>query len=131
MRPSIFHTLFAVRSRLAALLASILLLTLASPHFGWEAVAGASTAGDHAIAGAPHVEAFHACDVGGDDGLAGDPAHHHHGCAAHQLSHIPAQPSAQLAWHPDFTRQRAALAGGAGFHSFIPSGPDRPPIARA
>jgi hypothetical protein len=118
-----YRSVLSLRSLVASLLAGVLLLTLVSPHFGWEAVVGGVAGGQHAVADGTGDSVFHGCD---DD--AADPeAHHHHGCAGHQFSHTPVQVSALLAWQPDLSSQRGVLPPGAGFHSFIPPGLDRPP----
>ncbi|MBL8476858.1 MAG: hypothetical protein JNK71_12420, partial [Methyloversatilis sp.] len=94
-----------IRSLLASLLAGILLLTLISPHFGWEAAAGNLSGSAHVAAQDAGGDPFHGCeeDVSDADG------HHNHGCAGDQFSHIPVQVSAPLGWHPELTRQRIAM----------------------
>ncbi len=112
-----------IRPVLATLLAAVLLLTLLSPHFGWE-VAAADTIGASQSAGEGRgtavTEADHGCDDTAD-------RHHHHCCAGHQFSHTPAQVSAAPDWFPALIRQRALPGDSDDFRSFIPSGLDRPP----
>jgi hypothetical protein len=118
------------RALLASFLAGILLVTLLSPHFGWERAAVHTVPAEHR---ASALDAQHACDDGtrGMEGAADGGDAHHHGCAGHQFSHTPAQASASLAWVPALTRLRAACPECAGFHSFIPAGPERPPSRAA
>lgn len=122
-----YRSVLSFRSLVASLLTGVLLLTLVSPHFSWEAVVGGVAGGQHAVADGTGDSVFHGCD---DD--AADPeAHHHHGCAGHQFSHTPVQLGASLAWQPELTRQRATTRRSSDFHSFIPPGLDRPPTQAA
>lgn len=109
-----------LRSLLSTLLTVVMLLTLISPGFGWEAAA-------------PGDRAVHASGTEGpcDDGAGGADAHHHdhHGCAGHQFSHTPAQLSSVPDWLPAPVFSRAARDAAAGFRSYIPPGLDRPPSA--
>lgn len=120
-----------VRSFFAAFLVGILMVTLLSPHFGWEVVASESELG-HAL-GDQHKTMAADWDtkyssIGGEEPHATD---HHHGCAGHQFSHTPAQASASHAWHPAPTSQAALPSAAISFQSFIPPGLYRPPLLAA
>lgn len=108
--------------RLSLWLLVTLLVTLLSPHFGWEMTTG----GRAHDAVAMHDVAGTDCDRHDADEHG---AHHHHGCAGHQFSHSPAQASAP----PELSLASAAaiLRGTAvsAFSSHIPPGLDRPPAA--
>lgn len=109
---------------LSSLLVAVLLVTLLSPHFGWEMVAE-QLEGHAAFAG-------HGDEVATEARCAetGDERSHHHGCAAHQFSHIPGHLLAVSTWSPALTRERVASADRTDFRSFFPPRLDRPPTHR-
>ncbi|WP_018410683.1 hypothetical protein [Methyloversatilis thermotolerans] len=112
---------------LSSLLAAVLLVTLLSPHFGWEMVAEQLEGhGLHAALDAHGHEASPAPPCAG----TADDESHHHGCAAHQFSHIPGHLMAASTWSPALTRERVASADRTDFRSFFPPRLDRPPTHR-
>jgi hypothetical protein len=115
------------QSILSALLVAVLLTTLLSPHFGWEMVAEQLEGHGVSTALAAHYNADAAAPPCADTGDAGS---HHHGCAAHQFSHIPGHLLVAHTWLPALTRERVAAIDSTDFRSFFPPGLDRPPMRR-
>jgi hypothetical protein len=113
-----------VLRKIACLLIAMLLATVLSPSFGWEAVASQSAHGHGVLAMDNHDG--HAGQHQGDED-----SHHHHGCTGHLLGHLLAQLSNPLPF---------AILDPAGsvfpelpsdFSSRVPERLDRPPLAPA
>jgi hypothetical protein len=110
---------------IAHLLAAILLMTVLSPSFAWEAAAGASAHGDDTVAIDASGDDHHS-QAGGDQ-RDDDSHHHHHGCAGHSLGHLPGHLGEAFDFamlDPDrdgFPESRAGLS------SPFPDRLDRPP----
>jgi len=117
----------ALRS-IAHLLTAILLATVLSPSFAWEATADRSAEG-HEI-----VSPDGGGDAHGQDSPAGshhgdEDSHHHHGCAGHSLGHLPAYIGEAFAFAmPDLDRD-SFPESPAVFRSRFPDRLDRPPLA--
>lgn len=111
---------------IAHLLAAILLMTVLSPSFAWEAAAGKSAHGDDTIA----IDGNR--DARGHDSQAGnhhrdEDTHDHHGCPGHLLGHLPGH----LGEAFDFAMLDPDRDGfpesRTGFPSPFPDRLDRPP----
>ena len=115
--------------KVAAFLTAVLLATLLTPSFGWEASAGAEAHDqDIAMYGgscSAHDQQDHQrdCDNGESD-------QHHHGCAAHMLGHLVADLSpVATSSAPESGSRRLAgplIADLADYRNRI----YRPPLAR-
>lgn len=107
--------------QIAALLLAVLLATVLSPSYAWEA---SSTQASDGI----DLSAF-ADQDGQEDPLVPEDSHHHHGCAGHMLGHLQAQLTG------DFTFVAFESPAGkfpeavAHFLSHFPDTIDRPPLA--
>ena len=119
----------ALRS-IARLLISILLATVLSPSFAWEATAG-QPAHEHEIVAPDGSSNAHDQDDETGSHHGDEDSHHHHGCAGHSLGHLPGyldEASAFAMPDPD----RGGFADpAADFHSPFPDRLDRPPLAPA
>ena len=120
----------ALRS-IARLLIAILLATVLSPSFAWEATAGDSAHGDVIVApdggGVAHYQDSDAASHHGDE----DSHHHHHGCAGHSFGHLPGHLGEAFAIAlPDSDRD-GFPESPAGLPSPFPDRLDRPPLAPA
>lgn len=78
----------ALRS-IAQLLVAVLLMTVLSPSFAWEAAAGNSAHGDDTVAVDGSVAAGDHHGQADGHHRDEDTHHHHHGCAGHLLGHLP------------------------------------------
>ena len=118
--------------KIAYSMLAVLLATVLSPSFAWEAAAGQS-AHEHEVAAPDSVGSAHD-EVQDTDGYMGshhfdEDSHHHHGCAGHALGHLPG--------FMGETSALALLAPGndgfaeptADFRSLFPDRLDRPPLA--
>ena len=119
----------ALRS-IARLLIAILLATVLSPSFAWEATAG-QAAHEHEIAvpdgiGDAHEQVNDKASHHGDED-----SHHQHGCAGHSLGDLPGYlgEASDFAL-PDPDRD-VFPESPAGFPSPFPDRLDRPPLAPA
>lgn len=116
------HALLRKISRLVLL---VMLATVFSPSFGWEA---AESAASHKHASAP-AHAAHGDDHHG--GPATEPAAcadtHHHCCPGHQLGHLPGGIVDRL--QPSLSKDGPDLSGNttSRFTSRVPEGLERPP----
>ena len=119
----------ALRS-IARLLVVILLMTVLSPSFAWEATAGESAHGHDIVtpdgSGDAHDQDSDAASHHGDED-----SHHHHGCAGHSFGHLPGHLGEAFAFPvPDADRD-GFPALPADFTSPFPDRLDRPPRASA
>ncbi len=117
----------ALRS-IARLLVAIMLATVLSPSFAWEATAGRSADGHEIVSpdagGDAHEQDGHAGSHHGDED-----SHHHHGCAGHSLGHLPVYITEVFAFAmPDLDRD-SLPESSADFSSPFPERLDRPPLA--
>jgi hypothetical protein len=111
------------RHSLPLFLIFALLITLLSPHVGWEMVRSGSAL-DHVASGASAVlPAGHQLD----DGHGHEEQHAHHVCAGHQLSHSPAQLGCSPSVPLIEADESVVAAADIAFSSHIPPGLDRPP----
>jgi hypothetical protein len=119
----------ALRS-IALLLVAILLATVLSPSFAWEATAGQSAHGhDIATLGGSDDGRHNNSHAGShhDD----EDSHHHHGCAGHLLGDLPVHLGEAFAFAmPKLDRDRFSESA-AGFPFPFPDRLDRPPLAPA
>lgn len=113
---------------IAALLLAVLLATVLTPSFGWEASAAQGGHG-HDIA---------ALDDAGDahDGYAGghrgdESVHHHHGCAGHMFSHLMAHFGGLAAFTPPDLDSGLPAELGVAIPQGFPERLYRPPLAPA
>ena len=118
----------ALRS-IARLLVAIMLATVLSPSFAWEATAGNAAHGDDTVVIDGNGDARdHDSEAGGDH-HGDDSHHHHHGCPGHSLGHLPGH----LGEAFDFAMLDPDRDGfpesRAGFPSPFPDRLDRPPRA--
>ena len=113
------------------LLVAILLATVLSPSFAWEAAAGNSAHGDETVAidGSGHAR-DHDSQAGGHHDDA-DTHHHHHACAGHLLGHLPGHIGAAFALAVLDPIRDGFPEPQAGFASAFPDRLDRPPLAPA
>lgn len=104
------------------MLFAILMATVLSPSFGWEASSSRAAHGHEMLA-------LDDCDTGAAHHQGDEDSHHHHGCAGHVLGHLQVELG-----HP-FVLSVLDLAGSAlpapasDFSSFLPQRLDRPPRA--
>ena len=113
---------------IARLMLAVLLATVLSPSFAWEATAG-QAAHEHEIASPGAGPSTH--DQGGytSEHHANEDSHHHHGCAGHSLGDLPGYLGEASAFAlPDSDRGGFADPA-ADFHSPFPDRLDRPPLA--
>ena len=117
----------ALRS-IAHLLVAILLMTVLSPSFAWEATAGNSAHGDDTVAIDGNGDAHdHDSQAGGHH--RGEDTNDHHGCAGHSLGHLPGHLGEAFAFAVLDTDRDAFPESRAGFPSLFPDRLDRPPRA--
>ena len=117
----------ALRS-IAHLLVAVLLMTVLSPFFAWEATAGNSAHGDHTLAIAGSDDALgHEMQAGGHH--LDEDTHHHHGCAGHLFGHLPGNLSEAFAFAMLDPDRDGFPESRAGFPSPFPDRLDRPPLA--
>lgn len=115
---------------IAALLLAILLATVLTPSFGWEASAGQGAHGHDIVAPDASDDAHdHDRHAGGHHG--DEDSHHHHGCAGHLLGHLPVQLSEAFAFVMIEPDRDSFSDPGAGFPFPFPDRLDRPPLAPA
>jgi hypothetical protein len=116
----------ALRS-ISQLLVAILLMTVLSPSFAWEATADDYAHGDVVVApdggGSAHEQDSDAASHHSDE----DSHHHHHGCTGHSLGHLPGHLGEALAFAlPDLHRD-SFPESSADFTSPFLDRLDRPP----
>jgi hypothetical protein len=119
----------ALRS-IAHLVVAILLATVLSPSFGWEATVGQSTHGHESVA------AEGSGDAHGDDRHAGshhddEDTHHHHGCAGHSFGDLPGHLCEVFSFAMRDSDCDRFPESAAGFPSPFPDRLYRPPLAPA
>ena len=118
----------ALRS-IAHLLVAVLLATVLSPSFAWEATAGHSAHGDVIVAqdgsGDAHDQNSDAASHHRDE----DSHHHHHGCAGHLFGHLPGHLGEAFAFAMPDPDRDVFPESRAGFPSLFPDRFDRPPRA--
>src|SRR3990172_2526058 len=117
----------ALRS-IAHLLVTVMLATVLSPSFAWEATAGQSAHGHDIVVldGSDEAHDTHAASHHGDED-----SHHHHGCAGHLLGHLAAHLSEAFAFPMLDPDRNGSLEPAADFPSPFPERLDRPPLAPA
>ena len=119
----------ALRS-IAHLMTAIMLATVLSPSFAWEATAGESSHGHEIVApdggGDAHDQDSDAASHQGDED-----SHHHHGCAGHSFGHLPGHLGEAFAFAMPDPDRDGFPESAAGFPSSFPDRLDRPPRAPA
>ncbi len=117
----------ALRS-IAHLLVAVLLATVLSPSFAWEATAGES-AHEHDIVALDgssdaHDQNSDAASHHRDE----DSHHHHHGCAGHLFGHLPGHLGEAFAFAMPDPDRGGFPESPADFTSPFPDRLDRPPL---
>lgn len=116
--------------KIAYLMLTVLLTTVLSPSFGWEAVAGQSAHGHDIVTsdggGDAHDQDSHAGSHHGNED-----SHHHHGCAGHSFDHLPGHLGEAYAFAMPDPDRDSFPESPAGFPSPFPDRLDRPPLAPA
>jgi len=113
--------------KITCLMLAVLLATVLSPSFGWEASAGQDAHDESTMA------LDHACDAqAGHDGewCEGDSSHHH-GCAGHMFGHLAACLDDVAVFTPPDLDSGVPSAPDAVVVPGLPERPDRPPLAPA
>jgi len=116
----------ALRS-IARLLVAILLATVLSPSFAWEATAGES-AHEHDIVALDGSSDAHDQDGDAANHRGDEDSHHHHGCAGHSLGHLPVNISEAFAFAMPDPDRGGFPESPADFTSPFPDRLDRPPL---
>lgn len=128
------HALLRTLSRCLLL---VMLATVFSPSFGWEAVQGMETHDD--MGGMHEMHALHEAPVAHDD-CDGCPGHEapadcadtlHHCCPGHVLGHMPAGIGERFALALPESGKAVLDGQEHRFSSRIPEGLERPPRARS
>ena len=113
---------------IAALLLAVLLATVLTPSFGWEASAAQGGHG-HDMVALDDAGDAHDSHTGGHRG--DENAHHHHGCAGHMFSHLMAHFGDVAAFTPPDLDSGLPAEPGAAVPQGFPERLDRPPLAPA
>jgi hypothetical protein len=108
--------------KIASFLMAVLLSTVLSPSFGWEASASPAAHGHDVLLLDDHDG--HAAQHHGDED-----SHHHHGCAGHLLGHLQAQLSDPFVFATLDPAGRLRPEPASDFSSLFPERLDRPPLA--
>lgn len=110
--------------QIACFLIAVVLSTVLSPSFGWEAAASQSAPGHDVLALDDH---------GGSAGQhqADEDSHHHHGCAGHLLGHLQGQPSDPFIFVTVGPAGSMLPEAASDFSSPFRERLDRPPIVPA
>jgi hypothetical protein len=117
----------ALRS-IAHLLIAILLATVLSPSFGWEATVGQSGHG-HDIVSAEADGDTHGADMHAGSRHGDEDNHQHHSCAGHSFGDLPGHLCETLSFAmPDLDHDRFPRSA-ARFPSPFPDRLYRPPLA--
>jgi hypothetical protein len=119
----------ALRS-IAHLLVALLLATVLSPSFAWEAIAGQAAHG-HDIVVLDGSDDVHDQDNHASSHNDDEDSHHHHGCAGHFLGHLPAHVGEAFVVAMLDPARDGFPEPAADFSSPFPDRLDRPPLARA
>lgn len=113
---------------IARLLVAILLATVLSPSFAWEATAGQSAGGHEIVApdggGDAREQDSHAGSHHGDED-----SHHHHDCVGHAFGHLPGFVGEAFAFAMPDPDRGGFPESPTGFSSPFPDRLDRPPLA--
>lgn len=112
----------ALLRKISRILLLVMLATVFSPSFGWEA---AESAASHEHASAPaHGDDHHGAPATEPAACADT---HHHCCPGHQLGHLPGGIIDRL--QPSLRKDGSGLSGHAASHftSRVPEGLERPP----
>lgn len=112
------------QSHIARLLLLVVTLTIASPHFAWEAVASDA----HHEHGKDGLVLFDAHDH--ETGFPGSDHHDDHTCTGHMFGHTPAQVSSPCASFTAGTRELFDRMSGTTYSSRDPDTFERPPRSR-
>lgn len=114
---------------ISQILVAILLATVLSPSFAWEATAGDSAHGGVIVTpdggGGAHDQDGDAASHHSEE----DTHHHHHGCAGHSFGHLPGHLGEALAFAMPDLRRDSFPESSADFTSPFPERLDRPPLA--
>ena len=113
---------------IASLLLAVLLTTVLTPSFGWEASAGQGAHGHDIVALADAGDAHDSRD---GDHRGDENAHHHHGCAGHMFSHLLAHFGDVAAFTPPDLDSVVPAEPGHAVPQGFPERLDRPPLAPA
>ena len=105
-------------------LIAVLLATVLTPSFGWEASAG-HDAPDQSIAAPGDPCGTHDRH---DDEACSTANPHHHGCAAHMFGHLPAYFAVVATFSPPDLESGFLLEPDARVVSVFPERLDRPPL---
>lgn len=113
---------------IAALLLAVLLATVLTPSFGWEASAGQGAHGHDIVAldDAGDTQYGHDGDHRSDEN-----SHHHHGCAGHMFSHLMAHLGGVAALTPPDLDSGVPSEPSAAVPQGFLERLDRPPLAPA
>lgn len=116
--------------KIACFMLAILLATVLSPSFAWEATAGQSAHG-HDIAAPDGIGGAHEQISDTPSHQGNEDSHHHHGCAGHSFGHLPGHLGEAFAVAMLDPDRDVFPESPAGFTSPFPDRLDRPPLAPA
>ena len=108
---------------------AVLLATVLSPSFSWEATAGQS-AHEHEIVALDRGGDAHDQDQGSQAGShhGDEDSHHHHGCAGHSFGHLPGHLGEAFGFAVLDPDRDSFPESPAGLLSPFPDRLDRPPL---
>lgn len=112
------------QSHIARLLLLIVTLTIASPHFAWEALASDA----HHEHGQDTLVLLDVYDH--ETGFPGLDHHDDHTCSGHMFGHTPAQVSSSCSYITAETRDLFGRMNEASYSSRAPDAFERPPRSR-
>ncbi len=113
---------------IAHFLVAILLATVLSPSFAWEATAGQSVHGHDTVV-LDQSDDAHDQDRRTGSHQGDEDSHHHHGCAGHLLGHLPVQTTEAFTFAMLDPDRGGFPESPAGFSSLFPARLYRPPLA--
>ena len=112
--------------KIVYLMLAILLATVLSPSFAWEATAGNAAHGDGAVAIDASGNAYdHDNQAGGHH--RDEDTHDHHGCPGHSLGHLPGHLGEAFDFAMPDPDRDVFPESRASFPSLFPDRLDRPP----
>lgn len=116
--------------KITRLMLAVLLATVLSPSFAWEATVGQSVHA-HDIAAPDGIGDAHDQDSDTASHHGDEDSHHHHGCAGHSFGHLPGHLGEAFAVAMPNPVRDVFSESPAGFTSPFPDRLDRPPLAPA